>query len=168
MQLFMGVFNVVMYIVAVHYLSSTITVFFTVRWNFILHVFDVNLHHYGCCHYKTHWNPSWHEMLYCHWEAIMSVIMSLCKEFCEALYILSYCLCLRHNFMQWQERLIFTRALRGKTFWGYVKYIFSVTRYAVVEVPTVYQIFTILSWLQCNLLALLYITTEKGHLTTNS
>jgi len=41
-----------MYIVAVHYLSSTITVFFTVRWNFILHVFDVNLHHYCCCYYK--------------------------------------------------------------------------------------------------------------------
>jgi hypothetical protein len=63
--------------------------------------------------------------------------------------------------MQWQERLIFTRTLRGKTFWGYVKYIFSVTRYAVVEVPTVYQMCTILSWLHCNLLALLCITTRK-------
>jgi len=115
----------------------------------------------------THWTPSWQE-IYCHWETIMSVIMSLCKELCEALYIISYCLCLRHNFMHWQERLIFTRALRSKTFWGYVKYIFSVTSYVVVEVPRVYQKFTILRWLNCNLLALLYITTEKGHVTTKN
>lgn len=110
---------------------------------------------------QPHWTPSWQEGLYSVWETIIVVIMSVCKEFCEGLHNLPYCLGLRHNIVHWQEKLIFTRVLWGKTFWGCVKYICWMTRFTVVEVLAVYQTFTILRWFQCNLLSLLYIKTEK-------
>lgn len=163
----MGVFNLSCILLQYTIYHQQLQCFFTVRWNFIVHVFDVNLHRYCCCHYR-HIGP--------HPDFKYYIVNGkpLCQWLCLSvrnfvrLYLFFPIVFAWDITMHWQERLIFTRALRGKTFWGYVKYIFSVTRYAIVEVLTVYQIFTILSWLQCNLLELLCMTTEKGHLTTKN
>lgn len=122
-----------MYIVAVHYLSSTITVFLTVRWNFILHVFDVNLHHYYCCHYKQirpHPDMKYYTVSgkpLCRWLCLS--VRNFVRLYLFSPIVFAWDITLCTGKKGWFS------PLRGKTFWGYVKYIFSVPRYAVVEVP---------------------------------